>query len=177
MVRGDIPRLFPAKNQTILGKARILSLGSDITLLTSGICTEESLRVTDILKDRGIGVQHLHVTTLKPFDDHRVSEALAKARYGIITMENHTSIGGLGSCVAEMIAKFGIATKLIKVAINDTYLQGASRTFLMERYGIDVKALLSAIESLVGEKIDISDADLTTSRQDSFFNENQQEAL
>jgi hypothetical protein len=76
-----------------------------------------------------------------------------------------------------MIAKFGIATKLIKVSINDTYLQGASRTFLMERYGIDVKALLSAIESLVGEKIDISDADLTTSRQDSFFNENQQEAL
>ena len=177
MVRGEIPRLFPAKIQTILGKARILSLGSDITLLTSGICTEESLRVTDILKDRGIGVQHLHVTTLKPFDDHRVSEALAKARYGIITMENHTSIGGLGSCVAEMIAKFGLATKLIKVAINDTYLQGASRTFLMERYGIDVKALLSAIESLVGEKIDISDADLTTSRQDSFFNENQQEAL
>ena len=97
MVRGQIPRLFPAKDKTILGKARILSLGSDITLLTSGICTEESLRVTELLKDRGIGVQHLHVTTLKPFDDHRVSEALAKARYGIITMENHTSIGGLGS--------------------------------------------------------------------------------
>jgi transketolase len=92
-------------------------------------------------------------------------------------MENHTSIGGLGSCVAEMIAKFGIATKLIKVAINDTYLQGASRAFLMERYGIDVKSLLCAVESLVGEKIDISDADLSTSRLDSFFNENQQEAL
>jgi hypothetical protein len=47
----------------------------------------------------------------------------------------------------------------------------------MERYGIDVKSLLCAVESLVGEKIDISDADLSTSRLDSFFNENQQEAL
>ena len=76
-----------------------------------------------------------------------------------------------------MIAKFGIATKLIKVAINDTYLHGASRTFLMERYGIDVKSLLRSIESLLGEKVDITEADLTTSRLDSFFNENQQEAL
>jgi len=177
MVRGQIPRLFPAKDQTMLGKARILSLGSDITLLTSGICTEESLRITHILEESGIGVQHLHVTTLKPFDDDRICEALAKAKFGIITMENHTSIGGLGSCAAEMISKFGINTKLLKVAINDTYLQGASRTFLMERYGIDVKALLYAVESLIGEKVDISDTDLTTSRLDSFFNENQQEAL
>jgi transketolase len=76
-----------------------------------------------------------------------------------------------------MIAKFGIGTKLLKVAINDTYLQGASRTFLMERYGIDVKALLCAIESILGEKVNISDDDLTTSRLDSFFTENQQEAL
>jgi hypothetical protein len=47
----------------------------------------------------------------------------------------------------------------------------------MERYGIDVKALLCAIESILGEKVNISDDDLTTSRLDSFFNENQQEAL
>lgn len=177
MMRGELPRLFPTNDRTVFGKARILSKGSDITLLTSGICTEEGLRVTTILKERGIGVQHLHVTTLKPFDDPTVHEALAKARYGVITMENHTSVGGLGTCVAELIAERGIATKLVKVALNDTYLQGASRAFLMKRYGIDANALVSAIETLVDEKLNISEADLATARTDSYFNDKQQEAL
>ena len=177
MMRGELPRLFPAHDRTVFGKARILSNGSDIALLTTGICTEEGLRVTAVLKERGISVQHLHVTTLKPFDDPTVREALAKATYGIVTMENHTSVGGLGTCVAELIAEYGIAKKLVKVALNDTYLQGASRAFLMKRYGIDANALVAAIETLVDEKLNISEADLATARTDSYFNDKQQEAL
>ena len=177
MMRGELPRLFPANDRTVFGKARILSKGSDIALLTTGICTEEGMRVTAVLKERGINVQHLHVTTLKPFDDPAVSEALSKAKHGIITMENHTSVGGLGTCVAELIAENGIVTKLVKIALNDTYLQGASRAFLMKRYGIDANALVGAIETLIDEKLNISEADLATGRTDSYFNDKQQEAL
>ena len=177
MVRGEIPRLFPKNNPTILGKARILSIGSDITLLTSGICTGESLLVTSKIREKGIAIQHLHITTLKPFEDNLIKEALSKAKYGIITMENHTSIGGLGTCVAELIAKYGLQKKLIKIAINDTYLHGASRNYLMKEYKIDAKALLIAVESLIGEKFDISPIDQKQIRPSNFFNENQQEAL
>ena len=49
---------------------------------------------------------------------------MTKVKYGIITMENHTTVGGLGTCVAELIAKKGLPKKLIKIAINDTYLHG-----------------------------------------------------
>ncbi len=177
MMRGELPRLFPANDPTVLGKARILSSGSDIALLTTGICTEEGLRVTSVLEARGVSVQHLHVTTLKPFDDPTVREALAKARHGVVTMENHTSLGGLGTCVAEMIAESGIGKKLVKVALDDTYLQGASRGFLMKRYGIDAGALVAAIESLVGEQLNISETDLATARVDGYFSDKQQEAL
>ena len=54
-------------------------------------------------------------------------------------MENHTTVGGLGTCVAELIAKKGLPKKLIKIAINDTYLHGASRDYLMNEYKIRQK--------------------------------------
>jgi len=67
MLRGDIPRLFSEPFR--LGKARLLSDGNDITLLSSGICTEEALRVTQLLQQQGISICHLHISTLKPFND------------------------------------------------------------------------------------------------------------
>lgn len=177
MVRGELPRLFPANDRIELGRARVLSEGTDIALFTTGICTEEGLRVASVLKERGVGIQHLHLTTLKPFEDPLVIEALKKAKYGAVAMENHTAIGGLGTCVAELIAKHDIETRLVKVALNDTYLQGASPKFLMKRYGIDAGALVGAIEGLLDRKLDISDKNVSTARVDGYFNEKQQEAL
>jgi len=177
MLRGELPRIFPKNNPTVLGKARILSSGSDITLLTSGICTEESLRVTSLFEENGIGVQHLHITTLKPFNDQNVIEALFKAKYGIITMENHTSVGGLGTCVAELIAECGISTKLKKIAINDTYLEAGSRDFLTKRFNIDARTLVNTVESLLGQKLKKSMKNIQFKKVNNYINENQQEAL
>jgi transketolase len=177
MVRGELPRLFPASEKLQLGKARVLSEGNDITLLTTGICTEEGLRAAAVLQERGVEIHHLHITTLKPFDDPVVLEACAKARVGVIAMENHTAIGGLGSAVADLIAAHGLGTRLVKVALNDTYLQGAGRAFLMKRYGIDAAALISAVEHLIGRDLDISTDALSAARADGYFNEKQQEAL
>ncbi|MCP4383981.1 MAG: transketolase [Hyphomicrobiales bacterium] len=177
MVRGELPRLFPAADRMVLNTARVLSEGSDIALFTSGICTEEGLRVAAVLRESGVSIQHLHVTTLKPFRDPLVVDALKKARHGAIAMENHTTVGGLGSCVAETVAEHGIDTRLVKVALDDTYLQGASVHFLMRRYGIDAVALVAAVETLLGRSLGISEDDLAAARADSYFNEKQQEAL
>ena len=177
MIRGEIPRLFSKNDPTLFSKAIILSHGSDIALFTSGICTEESLLVTNLLREKGITIQHLHITTLKPFDDCLIDEAVTKVKYGIITMENHTSVGGLGTCVAELIAKSGLPRKLIKIAINDTYLHGASKNYLMNEYKINAKALVCAVEELVNEKLDISEMDVSQSSKNDSFSENQPEAL
>ena len=177
MIRGEIPRLFSKNDPTKFSKARKLSHGSDIALFTSGICTEESLLVTNLLREKGITIQHLHITTLKPFDDWLIDEAVTKVKYGIITMENHTSVGGLGTCVAELIAKSGLPRKLIKIAINDTYLHGASKNYLMKEYKINAEALVCAVEELVNEKLDISEMDVSQSSKYDSFSENQPEAL
>ena len=177
MVRGELRRLFDKRDGIKVGRARVLSQGSDIALLTTGICTEESLRAVHALVARGLSVQHLHVTTLKPFEDPAVVEAVSKARYGAIAMENHTINGGLGSAVATVIAENGLPTRLIRLGLKDTYLQGSSRNFLMQRYGIDAPALVSAVEKLTGQTLDIPAKEIASVRVSAYFTDKQQEAL
>ena len=95
MLRKEVPRLFPAAEPMRFNHARILSEGTDITLLSSSICTEEAMRATAVLKEKGVSVQHLHMSTLKPFTDPQVVEACQKAKHGVVTIENGTVIGGL----------------------------------------------------------------------------------
>ncbi len=164
MLRGEIPRLFPKSERLQLNRARVLSAGSDITLLSTGLCTEEALRVTGLLSARGVSISHLHITTLKPFSDPTVLSALAKAKQGVITMENHSTIGGLGTCTAEMMAEAGIGKPLMRVGIEDTYCQGASFPYLMRKHGLDALGLVSAVEQLLDTKLAISEADLDAVR-------------
>lgn len=164
MLRGQVPRLFPKSERLRLNRARVLSVGSDITLLSTGLCTEQAMRVTGLLRDRGVSISHLHVTTIKPFSDPTVLSAIAKAKRGVITMENHSIIGGLGTCTAEMMAEAGIGKPLSRVGIQDTYCQGASLPYLMRKHGIDAEGLVGAVEKLLHTKLAISDADLEGSR-------------
>ena len=69
MLRKEVPRLFPANEPMQFNCARVLSEGDDIVLLSSSICTEEAMRATAVLKEKGVSVQHMHVSTLKPFTD------------------------------------------------------------------------------------------------------------
>ena len=159
MLRGEVPRLFPANEPMQLGQARVLSSGDDLTVLSSGICTEEALKTTDALRRCGVALRHLHISTLKPFDDPAVTDAIGAARLGVITMENHTTIGGLGSAVAEMMAEAGLGKRLIRLGLDDQYAHGASRPYLMRKYGLDAAALVRAVETLTGESLNLTDDD------------------
>src|SRR5690606_12115542 len=110
-----------------LNKARVLSDGTDVAILSSGICTEEAMRATSVLAGRGLSIRHLHISTLKPFSDPAVLDAINSAKYGVITMENHSIIGGLGSAVAELMAEHGVGKKLVRIGLKDTYAHGASK--------------------------------------------------
>lgn len=160
MIRGSIPRLFDPDKPTEFNKARILNEGTDVTLMSSGICTEEAIRAVQALEEKGVSIQHLHITTLKPFSDPLVVKAIEKAKHGIITMENHSVIGGLGTCVAEVMAEIGANKPLRKVGIKDTYAHGASREYLSKKYGLDASALVHEVYHLLGKENIIKDADL-----------------
>jgi len=120
MLRGEVPRLFSKDEGFKLNTARELSWGTDVAVLSSGICTEEAMRATSALKEQGVSITHLHVSTLKPFTDPRILEAVSSAR-GVITMENHSVIGGLGSAVAEVMAEHGIGKRLVRIGVQDRY--------------------------------------------------------
>jgi len=153
MLRGEVPRLFDPAEPLVLGRSRLLGEGCDLLVLSSGICTEEALRATQALRQRGLAIGHRHVATLKPFDDDELAQAVGETRFGVVTIENHSTIGGLGSAVAELMAARGVGKRLIRLGLRDTYAHGASRAYLMREYGLDALALTRAAEDLTGERL------------------------
>ncbi|EDN72729.1 hypothetical protein BGS_1270 [Beggiatoa sp. SS] len=120
---------------------------------------------------------HLHAFTLKPFAKSQFLEALSNIKYGVFTIENHTIIGGLGSLIAEILAEEGIGKKLIRLGLQDTFAQGASRPYLMKKYGLDAMALVAAIEKLLGQSVGITETDLQAVRLDEVHSVAKAEAL
>lgn len=177
MLRGEIPRLFPPSQPLVFGKARMLTGGTDILLLSSGICTEEAMRATNALLAHGVSIRHMHISTLKPFDDPDVREAAFGTRYGVITMENHSILGGLGTAVSEMMAEAGIGKKLVRIGLKDTFIHGASRPYLMREYELDALSLVNQVENLLGAKFGISESDLAAVRLEAVHSEAKAEAL
>jgi transketolase len=164
MLRGEVPRLFDASQPLRLNTARVLRRGTEVAILSSGICTEEALRATQALQDRGVSLSHLHVSTLKPLSDPQLRAALQAARCGVITMENHSVLGGLGSAVAEVMAEAGIGRRLIRLGLRDQYAHGASRPYLLKEHGLDAPALVRAVEQLLGQGLSLGEEELAAVR-------------
>ncbi len=146
MLRGVLPRLFAKDEPMRLGESRELTTGDDVTIISSGLMTEQALRASRLLEMRGIGVNLLHVSTLKPFGDPTLMSAIERSKV-IVTMENHSVIGGLGSAVSEYITDEGLGKKVVRLGLRDTYAHGASTKYLMREYGLDAAALLRAVEA------------------------------
>ena len=105
VLRGSVPRLFTTPIK--VGEMRELSLGDDILVVTAGICTEEAMRARSALSRAGMGIRHLHLHTIKPFDHGALLDHVGSVRSGVITLENHVTEGGIGSLVAETMADAG----------------------------------------------------------------------
>lgn len=179
MLRGEIPRLFNKNEPFEIDKVRVLKNGTDITIFSSGICTEEVMRVTEIIEKKGISICHVHVSTLKPFKDPLILKCINKSKYGVISMENHNIIGGLGTCLSEVMAENGVNKKLYRIGIKDRYGYGSSRRYLMEKMGIDAKELIKTVEKIMGRDLNINQKDLNEVRLETknSIDINQLEAL
>lgn len=159
-LRSIVPRIFPEGTPFELNKCKVLSEGTDVTVITSGMMTEEALRLTQVLIEKGVSIEHIHVSTLKPFTDLRVVEACRKSNSKVITYENHLVNGGLGTAVADLMAEHGIGKQLVKIGLRDTYAEGSQTRFILEKYKMDWKELLVQIETAIGKKFDIKEEDL-----------------
>lgn len=166
-LRGEIPRLFPKAEPFQINRARVLSEGNEIAVLTSGIMTEEAMRATRYLARQGVSVRHLHVSTHKPFSDPQILDAIRICRQGVVTLENHLTTGGLGTAVAELIADHGLGRRLVRLGLDDTYAHGASQGYLLAEYRLDAAALVSAIGELIGRPLQFAEEDIESARVES----------
>lgn len=167
-LRKEVPRLFPANKKMEFNKARVLSEGTDVVIFSSSIMTEEAMRATAALKNKGVSIEHLHISTLKPFTDPQVVASLKKVKYGAVTIENGTIIGGLGTCVAEVMAENAIGKPLLRVGLNDQYAHGASKMYLLEHYHLDAMELIKKVEKIMGKDLGIKKEDLEAIRFEDF---------
>lgn len=175
ILRGAVPRLFDTPLK--VGRMRVLAEGTDVLVVTAGIATEEALRARGALGRAGVSVRHLHLTTHKPFDAARIVDHAASVRHGVVTLENHLIAGGIGSQVAEALAEAGLARRLVRLGLQDTYAHGGSRPYLMRHYGLDALALVRAVERLTGEATGITEEDLSAVRLDAVHSTAKAEAL
>lgn len=127
---GEIQSLEPAEGEVLL--------------IASGLMVEVALAAAARLRAGGLGVAVANAHTLKPFDDDFV-RAQARQRRLIVTLENHSVIGGLGSAVAEALAEAGGGARLLRLGVRDQFAQGASMPWLFERHGLTPPAVAEAV--------------------------------
>lgn len=123
------------KNETFeIGKAVCHGNGTDATIIATGVTVSESLKAKEILKEKGIDVRVLDMHTIKPIDKEKIIKC-AKETKKIITAEDHSIIGGLGSAVCEVLSE-NYPTKVIRLGINDEFGQSGKWDELMKHYGL-----------------------------------------
>ena len=142
---GLLPLDTPEADRTFrLGEAAVLREGGDVTLIGTGAAVVEALRAGGLLAERGIAARVLSMHTVKPLDREAVLAA-AKTRL-IVTIEEHTIIGGLGSAVAEMLAEAGAATPLRRLGLQDVFAcMVGSYADVKHRFGITAEAIVEAV--------------------------------
>ncbi|WP_179284018.1 transketolase family protein [Bordetella genomosp. 10] len=126
----------------------VLREGADGLLLACGLSVPEAQGAADRLAARGIDVGVVAVTRLKPLSADLL--ALARAAGAVLTVENHSIVGGLGSALAEQIAEAGCALRFGRVGVPDVFAYGATTPHLMREFGMDAKGIARRFEALVG---------------------------
>lgn len=128
------------------GRPHLLRDGSDGAILATGLMVPVALQAADALAERGRRVAVANVHRLKPLDTAFVAD-LARRCGSVVTAENHSIIGGLGSAVAEALMESGVAAGFARVGLQDCFAQGGSTPYLFKTYGLSVEGILAALET------------------------------
>jgi transketolase len=153
LLRGKVPVVFdPDGFHFEIGKARQLKSGADIGIVSTGFMTERALDAAAALDRQGIKVGVLHVPTIKPFDTSAVIE-FAKSVGQLVSAENHVTVGGLGSLVAETLFDAGVGRKLARIGLPDRYIECGSVSVLQDRYGLTTERMIETLALLAGVEV------------------------
>ncbi|MFC1897755.1 transketolase family protein, partial [Chloroflexota bacterium] len=150
LCRPKIPVVCHDDYRFNLGKAATMRQGDDVTIIAIGIMVSPALEAADNLKQDGVNCRVLNMSTLKPLDEATIIKA-ATDTGAIVTAEDHLEHGGLGSLVAQVIAKHH-PVPIEFVAIKDTYAESGRGDELLKRYGLTAKDIEQAVKSVIKRK-------------------------
>lgn len=148
--RNEVPILFDDSYSPIIGRAVTLRPGNDLSILCNGLMISRSLEAADLLAKKGIGARVIEVHTLKPLDRETILKA-ARETCALVTVEEHSVIGGLGGAVSELVTEeYPVAVR--KVGIRDRFAETGPYDVLLDRYGMSVEDIVKASrETLEGK--------------------------
>ena len=157
LLRGAVPLVLDevegefGKYSFELGKAKLLSQGADVLIVSSGILTMRALEVARDLAADKIGVAVLHCPTIKPLDETAIVEAVRHQHRLVVVAENHSVVGGLGEAVASTLLRHGVQPAAFQLAgLPDAFLDAGALPTLHDRYGISRSVLASRIKDWLG---------------------------
>jgi len=149
--RSAVPMIYKDSDDVTIGKANILRAGDAATIVATGIMVSEALTAADLLSSEGISVRVIDMHTIKPLDKE-VLLAAAKETKRIITAEEHSVIGGLGSAVAEYLST-NHPTPMAFVGQKDTFGESGKPEELKQKYGMTAVDIVLATKNLIGAKV------------------------
>ena len=144
--RMNVPDIYPDSYEFDINKAIVLKEGKDITLVTCGDLLSEVLKASEILAGSGIDAEIINVPVIKPLDCGTIINSANKTKF-VVTVENHSVIGGLGSAVCECLSEKA-PQRVYRIGVNDTFGQSGTPAELLEYYGLDSLSIANKVIEL-----------------------------
>ncbi|MCI5700127.1 MAG: transketolase family protein [Lachnospiraceae bacterium] len=130
-----------------LGKGVVLREGKDVTIVATGLCVASALEAAEKLAADGIDAKLINIHTIKPLDEELIIAAAIETGK-VVTVEEHSVIGGLGSAVCDCLSA-NAPTKVLKVGVNDVFGESGSAAKLLEKYGLDGDGVYRSVKAFV----------------------------
>lgn len=148
--RPSVPNFTPENGAFEIGKAVLLNEGTDVTIVATGHLVWEALEAAEALEAKGISAEVINIHTIKPLDEEAILKSVAKTGC-VVTAEEHNIFGGLGESVARTLSLNNPVPQEF-VAVNDSFGESATPAQLMEKYKLDDKAIVEAVEKVIKRK-------------------------
>lgn len=148
--RPVMPIFVKPDTEFIIGKADVLTEGTDVTIIACGHMVWKSIEAFKILTEKGISVELINMHTIKPLDVDAILKSVKKTRC-VVTAEEHMRNGGLGDAVAQVLAQNDPLPQEF-VAVNDKFGESGTPMELMTKYGIDTADVIAAVEKVLARK-------------------------
>ncbi|MCI9124108.1 MAG: transketolase family protein [Eubacterium sp.] len=130
-----------------IGKGVTLRDGADLTILATGLCVSQALRAAESLKADGIDAGVINIHTIKPLDAELVVKAAGKTG-NMVTVEEHSILGGLGSAVAEVLAE-QCPVRMLRIGVQDVFGESGPAVQLLEKYGLDAGGIYNKVTAFM----------------------------